>query len=155
MQGHLQKIGRLSFFLILAVSLSGCIMSQSAVRKLPIRTMSGTVTDSNGVPLQGVMITTEPSTSSIATDALGRYSITAVSEGEYVVKANKIGFTPSSITINVRGFEITRADLQLIPEGLLPVTVQPEIAYPETQEDVTETESAVDDGIEDDKWWRK
>lgn len=59
--------------------------------------VNGTVTDENGLPVPGVNITVEGTTSGTSTDFDGNYSI-AVSQGQ-VLHFSSVGFQDSSVTV--------------------------------------------------------
>jgi hypothetical protein len=76
--------------------------------------ISGKVTDkSSNAEIAGVQITTNPTTSSVTTDATGNYTIPNVTPGQYLVTAIKNGYKSTSINVVAIEGETVTADLQL------------------------------------------
>ncbi len=78
--------------------------------------ISGTVTevDSASVtPIEGVLISTSPGTSSVLTNASGEFSITNVNPGNYTISAVKTGYQNGSLTITVSAGQNTNTDIVL------------------------------------------
>jgi hypothetical protein len=76
--------------------------------------ISGRVLDkeSNAV-IAGAQITTNPTTSSVTTDASGTYTISDVKAGEYVVSASKSGYKTNTISVVVTEGKTASADVQI------------------------------------------
>ena len=92
--------------------------------KIPVGTISGTVTDSiTGDPMKGAMVT--DGTRADATDAGGNYSLTDVPEGLYTVTASFAEYIPKSFVDNVTENSTLVLDFPLvvIPTGTISGTV--------------------------------
>jgi len=96
--------------------LTGCM----TMKDMPIRTITGTVTDNNNRPVEGAIVSTDPPSSSVATDSQGRYTLRALKEGQYTIKALMPGYVCPPITVEIKGVDI-QADLKLLPEGMASV----------------------------------
>ncbi len=76
--------------------------------------IAGTIINSKTfVPIENVNLTSTPVTSSITSDAFGKYVFVNVIPGQYVIKSEKIGFDTTSINVNVVVGQITNADIYL------------------------------------------
>ena len=65
------------------------------------RQITGTVTDTNGVPLQGVTVVLKGTTRGTLTDFEGNYAIQVV-DSEQVLAFSYLGFTPQEITVGTQ-----------------------------------------------------
>ena len=73
--------------------------------------VSGTVVDGDtNLPLQGVQITTTPSSISLLTDADGKFTIPKITEGEVAVAVKKKDYLSNTIKVAVYGGEVTSLD---------------------------------------------
>jgi len=89
--------------LVCAAAIVGCSSSTSGEDTYAI---TGKITDSAGNPVSGVTVSlTGEATKSTTSDANGLYSISGLSDGNYVVTPSKSGgvFTPSSRSVLVNG----------------------------------------------------
>lgn len=92
---------------VILLCFSSC--EENLVEPQMFGSISGVVLDqAKGVALEGVSITTNPSTSAVLTDNQGKFVILNVPVGSYTVTARKDGFVKESISISVR--ERTSAD---------------------------------------------
>ena len=66
--------------------------------------------ESNNI-IVGAQITTNPTTSSVTTDASGSFTITDVKAGQYIVNASKNGYKTNSISVDVTEGKIASADI--------------------------------------------
>jgi hypothetical protein len=79
-----------------------------------VGSIEGNVTNATGdTVIVGAIITTTPPTSSVSTDAQGRYSISEVQPGQYTILASKGGFNPGSVSISVNSGLSTTANIHL------------------------------------------
>lgn len=90
--------------------------------------LAGTVTDTDGVPLSGVNVTTDPSGRGAVTDADGGYVIERLLPGSYRVVANVDGFVAGwSEAVDVTAETVAEADVQLAPaevvDGFVTISV--------------------------------
>ena len=76
-------------------------------------TLTGTVRDSNKVVIDGVNITTTPSTGSVLTDASGNYTITNIPAGTLNISAKKGGWKESKIIVTITAGNTTNGDIIL------------------------------------------
>ncbi len=100
-----KKLFSLSLFAVTIMALQGCIVTR--------RTIIGSVVGPNGELLNKATITTSPPTQSVFTDSLGRFVIKEVPAGKYVIRANKVGFKESEVSVNVSLGGVIQADIQL------------------------------------------
>lgn len=78
--------------------------------------IAGIVTDaSNGQPIAGASVTTQPPTSSVTTNAQGGYSIPGIPGGTYTVTATRSGYASNSATVGVTVGGTATANLALVP----------------------------------------
>ncbi len=113
---------------VLSLGLLGALIGCTASSG---RVITGIVADVDGNPIPGAIVTTDPPTSSIATDKSGRYMIKAVPEKEYTLKATKMGYVSYPTKITVRGLDFVQGDIQLTPEDMVPAA--PAAVYVEPQ----------------------
>lgn len=80
-----------------------------------VLSIAGKVTDSEGNPLSGASITTNPPSASVTTDSNGQFVVSVgVDVGEYTITATKEGYKPVSVTIKaVEARQNQRADVVL------------------------------------------
>lgn len=88
----------------------------------PRGTIDGVVSDTGLVPLQGAFISLLGTTIKVGTGPNGRFRITKVPEGQYLVIVKRVGYRPSSTVLDVAGndtarvsYTLERADVQLDP----------------------------------------
>jgi len=149
--------------------LAGCTMS---LGQSPVRVVEGVVIDQNDKPVKGVIITTDPPTSSVVTNELGCFLIKSLKEGVYTINAEKVGFVSDPVTINIQGFDSPTADIRILPEGMTaakpvaPAGSSRKNASPSaaessaaavTESSVKEKDSAntATDETKKKKWWEK
>ncbi len=81
----------------------------------PEAQITGRITDkASHAALPGVIVTTNPKTSSALTDGSGNYTIPNVSAGQYLVRATKGGYQEDSMSVTVTEGSTTTADIQLV-----------------------------------------
>lgn len=73
--------------------------------------LHGTVTDSNKVAIEGVNITTTPSTGSVTTDPNGVYNIPNIPAGVFNIVAKKGGWKQSTISVTITVGNIQNGDV--------------------------------------------
>jgi hypothetical protein len=117
------------FVLICFLSFSEC-NKNPAVATSTTGTILGRVTNATGDTLiAGATVVTTPPSSTMNSDAQGKYAITGVSPGEYAVEASKSGYKSCIENITVTAGQTTTADLDLggnNPPGI-PTLVSPSI----------------------------
>ncbi len=74
--------------------------------------IEGVVTDQNGVPVRSASITTNPATSTVTTDSVGKFTLSNVLAGSYSITASKDGATKSQ-TVSVVTSLTTTANFTL------------------------------------------
>jgi hypothetical protein len=119
--------------LIGAVSLF-CLTPRVALAQVTTGKITGSVTDSSGAAVPGAMVTiTQTETSAattVATDAAGEYSATALKIGTYTVSAQKGGFqriVQSNVTLGIG--QVVRVDF-VLKVGVVTQTVDVNTAPP-------------------------
>lgn len=76
--------------------------------------INGKVLDKdNNNAIAGAQVTTNPTTSSVTTDASGSYTIADVKAGQYVVSASKSGYKTNTISVVVTEGKTASADVQI------------------------------------------
>ena len=104
----------LTFFLCsILVFFCACISPVSQLRTIPFRTMTGLVVDNSGTPVKQAVITTDPPTSTLLTDDLGKFIITSLPEGVYTLQTAKQGFAINSAVIAIKGLGPFHIDIQM------------------------------------------
>jgi hypothetical protein len=77
--------------------------------------LSGTVTDTNGNPVQGAVINIDQLSVSAVSNSSGQYNIPTVAAGTYTISVTKAGFQTKSIpNIVINAGIVTPLDIQLI-----------------------------------------
>jgi|GEM_PF-5337429 len=109
-----------------------CIAPTNQLRTIPFRTLIGTVVDNNGQPVKQATVTTDPPTSTVLTDDLGKFIITSLAEGTYTIQVSKQGFAINSAVIAIKGLGPFHADIQLT-KRVLSTAPEQEKLIPQTQ----------------------
>lgn len=85
--------------------------------------VEGRITDlTTGQPVEGVTITTSPSTQSVVTGPDGTFMLPAIIAGQYSITAGKTGYRAKSIEVQVVAGSTIRADMILTALVALPTT---------------------------------
>jgi hypothetical protein len=82
-------------------------------------TISGVVSDVMGLPITGASVTTRPASTSAVSDANGRYTLSGVAAGDYVVLASKSGYQSDSLEARVTASAATDVAVTLLEDGLI------------------------------------
>lgn len=91
----------------------------------------------DGIPLEGALISTNPASRSIKTDADGKFVLEELEAGDYVVTASKHEYANGSAAVKVRKDKVTELVIQLEDGDLAPNIVKFSRPTPsENQEDV-------------------
>lgn len=91
----------LSSILLLVLSFLSC--KEEVVEPVFYGGINGVVQDAESkLPISDVIITTNPSSSSIYTDADGKFSFTDLEVSEYSITAEKDGYVKKTTTVNVK-----------------------------------------------------
>lgn len=93
---------------------------QQATGPIPLTpapgSISGTILNATtNDPIAGVTVTTNPSTTSVVTDAGGHYLISNVPAGDYDVTANAGGYEPATASASVQSGQTVTLNLSLVP----------------------------------------
>jgi TonB-dependent receptor len=75
--------------------------------------ISGTVKDTAGAVLQGAQVFLQPGATTVVSDAQGRYLVTGLNPGSYMVTISYVGFTTSASTVSVTAGAATPMDVTL------------------------------------------
>lgn len=108
----IQKIGLISFVLAI-VLFQSCNTKPTETPVLETKISGKIVDKDNNNGLTGAQVTTNPTTSSVLTDASGSYTIADVKPGQYVVSASKAGYSSNTINVVVTEGKTSSADIQL------------------------------------------
>ncbi|HVE77680.1 MAG TPA: TonB-dependent receptor, partial [Gemmatimonadaceae bacterium] len=93
--------------------LAALLLAPAAARAQTGR-IAGTITEAGGAPLAGTQVVVVATNQGASTDADGRYAITNVAPGTYVLRALRIGYRPKDVpAVVVRPGEETRLDVTL------------------------------------------
>lgn len=142
--------------------MAGC-MTASQLAKLPLHSIDGVVTDYNGKPVEGALITTTPPSSSVLTGHDGKYALRKLPSGEFIVHVSKPGYAEEAITLTVGGYDYpTKGDIQLVLQSMVvEETVEETPSYteqakePEEKEETKGEETKETPKKEKKKWWEK
>ena len=105
-------MNKTNFLLIITFLLISCL--EDSEPPVTVGGISGTVYNSQTMEVvQGVTITTMPTTSSIITGADGRFEIVDVPEGEYSLTASHPNYEVKTTTVQVIADRTVSVDLQL------------------------------------------
>lgn len=126
-----------------------CITPTSQLRTIPFRTLTGLVVDTSGKPVKQAMVSTDPPTSTIMTDELGKFLITSLSEGVYTIQIFKQGFAINSAVIAIKGVGPFHADVQLTKRAVSPAREQDKL-LPQTQDTENSNNKDKEEGA---SWW--
>lgn len=127
----------LRFFLGVAVTVPTVMVTAANAQNTPtparvtpgtsraLGTIDGIVSDTNLVPLQAAFISVLGTTIRIGTGPNGRFRITKVPAGEYLLIVKRVGYRPTSAVINVPAADTLRLAymLEKVVEELKPVVV--------------------------------
>lgn len=117
---HFYLLIRLSISMCLSVIIFSC--NESTVDPKLYGSISGTVTTSEeGLPMEGVSISTSPGTTSVSTDVEGKFLLDDVLVGDYSVGAKKEDYTSVNTSIKVgEGQEVVmQIIMQIAPDETL------------------------------------
>ncbi len=94
--------------LLLIVLFAAC--KEDTVEPIYYGNISGTVLDADDeTPIQGVSITTTPPSSSIITDAQGKFNLKELTTETYTISAFKTGYNKTTANVSVEGNKTTEA----------------------------------------------
>ncbi len=75
-------------------------------------TIAGAVRDSAGQPVPGVDVVLIPAIRHVRTDSLGRFEFRALDDGQYVVRARRVGYGPAEWSVKLA--KAGRVDVPLV-----------------------------------------
>jgi outer membrane receptor protein involved in Fe transport len=81
-------------------------------------TISGNITDENGLPMAGATIIIENTMKGTITDENGNYRLLGVPAGKHIIKISFVGFTEETREIEILAQDIIVIDAQLIPSSI-------------------------------------
>lgn len=100
---------------LLILTMSGCEESKIDVEKYG--SLQGSIYDGETYdPIEGVLIVTNPASSSSITDAIGSFQFTKVKEGEITITAHKKDYLSNSITVAVYENNLTNLTFFLLKD---------------------------------------
>lgn len=152
-----------NWFIVLGILVMAGCMTASQLAKLPLHSIDGVVTDYNGKPVDGALITTTPPSSSVLTSSEGHYTLRKLPSGEFTVHVSKPGYAEESVTLTVGGYDYpTKGDIQLLLQSMVvqePVEETPsyteQVKEPEEKEVTREKETKEESPKKKKKWWEK
>jgi len=107
----------LSVFPLYFLTISGCESTSGPANGEGV--IRGSIFDSTSViPLDSVIVTTTPSTSTVMTNSSGGYIITGVADGTYTVTAKKQGYFTRTTTATVLDADTATANTRMQFTGL-------------------------------------
>jgi hypothetical protein len=107
----------LSVFPLYFLTISGCESTSGPANGQGV--IRGSIFDSTSViPLDSVLVTTTPSTSTVMTNSSGGYIITGVSDGTYTVTAKKLGYFTRTTTAVVADADTATANTRMFFTGV-------------------------------------
>jgi len=116
---------RVLYALLLAV-----LLETSAAIPLPAQRSGivGTVSDTLGTPLQGVLVELSGTDFGAITNRTGEFKLTKVKPGTYTVSMRRVGFLALSLTLDIRNGDSMELDFELTPTQvrLAPIVVREE-----------------------------
>jgi len=90
-------------------------------------TLTGTVTDSLGAPVSGAQVALDGDTSSVRTDAAGKFRLAEVRPGTQTIEVRRLGLEPARLVVDIAPGTSTTVALTLIRSRLLdPILVTAE-----------------------------
>jgi hypothetical protein len=99
----------------LALSFAGCEEEKIDIDKFGA--LSGVVLNGDDyTPLEGVLISTNPASSSVLTDAGGKFEFNKVLEGEVAISARKKDFLSNTVSVSVYENETTALTFYLLKD---------------------------------------
>ncbi|MCU7494940.1 MAG: hypothetical protein HF314_14385 [Ignavibacteria bacterium] len=101
-----------------------CKQAPNDAPEIVTKITGSVINKASGAALSGVQISTLPITSSVSTDATGKFEIPKLSPGTYVVMAAKSGFKDSQINVHVNEGNTANADI-LMDEQTAELAVTP------------------------------
>jgi TonB family protein len=127
----MQKVGpiraRRAFLMLYSLGAFATIVCARGVQAQASGTVTGTVTDTAGIPLVGVEISVDSSTVRAATDERGAFHLGGVPHGVRALNARRLGFAPAQVRVDVSGGGEATVVLRLvaIAATLPPVVIRP------------------------------
>ena len=93
----------------------------------PAGTLVGTVSDSLGTPIPGAQVSLDGDTSSMRTDAAGRFRLADVRPGTQTIEVRRLGLEPARLVVDITPGTTTTVSLTLVRSRLLdPILVTAE-----------------------------
>lgn len=119
-----RRIGSGLFVAILWVA--GAALPAASLRAQSLGAVTGTVTDSAGLPLVGAEVTLDETLLRVLTDERGEFRIVGAPAGPAVLRARRLGFTPSQTRVEVPAKGAATVSLRLRPVAAMlePVVVR-------------------------------
>jgi hypothetical protein len=130
--------------------IGACISPVNQLRTIPFRTLTGMVIDNSGQPVKQAIVTTDPPTSTLLTDDLGKFLITSLPEGVYTIQISKQGFAINSAVIAIKGLGPFHVDVQMVKRVTASGAGEQEKLLPQSNDKGNHDKKAVEEGS---SWW--
>ncbi|HUF66455.1 MAG TPA: TonB family protein [Gemmatimonadaceae bacterium] len=110
---------------MVAIAAGACVLSASASAQGTTH-VSGIVTDATGAPIVEARVGVDGMAYTTATDSVGRFRITGIRSGDAVIRARRLGFTPTeaSIVVPQGGLDAVSIRLRALPTLLAATPVR-------------------------------
>lgn len=125
MHKPVSKRNRSASFALIAFLTSATILSATPLAAQQQGVITGTVTDSSGVPVLGAVVAVEGSAGRAFSDERGVFRISSIPPGTHVLRARRLGFAPFEVSVQVSGISEARVAIRmkLLAAALPPVVV--------------------------------
>ena len=118
-----RKIGPFAIRLLMALSLVTCpVVAQNRVRAAAV--IDGVVSDTALAPLAQAMLSITGSNVQVVTNGNGRFRITDLGSGQYVLAAHRLGYAPFSIVVQLADGDTARVSIALKPAAVTLDTIR-------------------------------
>lgn len=97
--------------------------ARRATRGTPRETLSGSVVDPDGTPIEGARVLVVELDRAVRTNDAGRFSIPGIASGTYTLEVRRIGYRTEVLTVDLPGSGAVRVVLESAPFPLEPLNV--------------------------------
>ena len=88
-------------------------------------TIAGLISDEDGLPLPGASVVISPGSMGVVSGTDGRYSISGVQPGDYLLVASFLGFEPHEDSLKVKGNLLLDIRMKASVQNLQEVVIPP------------------------------